>query len=134
MVPVQQSKTGHRRGDCFAACLASIFEVKIEDVPEFTEELWHVQLTEWLSGRGMSFAYIHAERGVTPPKGYSIASTEFEMTDGKRGTHCVVALDGRVAWDPFPGKSAALLASSYSFISHWLVFTALDAAKLVKKQ
>lgn len=34
MKPAMQTKFGEYEGDCFAACIASLFELPIEDVPD----------------------------------------------------------------------------------------------------
>lgn len=42
------------RGDCLSACIASLFEVAIDDVPFFVaSETWHQDYQDWLRSRGM---------------------------------------------------------------------------------
>jgi hypothetical protein len=43
------------RGDCFRACVASVLELAIEDVPHFVAmNDWWGELQKWLSPSGMS--------------------------------------------------------------------------------
>lgn len=54
MRPVVQTETALGRGNCLAACVASVLELPIEDVPNFRLAVnqW-VALQEWLAGRGL---------------------------------------------------------------------------------
>lgn len=60
MKRVFQTKYGKGQGNCFQAALASLFELKLEDIPDFcniysteTEE-WYEQFVKWLNERGFS--------------------------------------------------------------------------------
>jgi len=46
---------GPVKGDCFRACVASVLELPIEEVPHFVQESedWYEMFTEWLSKREM---------------------------------------------------------------------------------
>lgn len=62
MINTYQTKQGLGRGNCFAACVASILEMHIEDVPNIETlyecskgehgELWVEVLTVWLAEKG----------------------------------------------------------------------------------
>lgn len=55
MKPVEQTEYGKGKGNCFSACVASILEIGIEDVPHFCEEnkgTWFVDCAEWLTTKG----------------------------------------------------------------------------------
>jgi len=55
VIPVHQTKFGVG-GNCFAACLASLFEVPLESMPDFcesgTNDGWWRSVRMWLAGRG----------------------------------------------------------------------------------
>lgn len=55
MKPVYQDKFGVG-GNCFAACLASLFEIPLDSMPDFCErgvdEEWWASVREWLAQRG----------------------------------------------------------------------------------
>jgi hypothetical protein len=54
MKPVDQTIFGHPNGDCFRACVASILELPIEDVPNWAAEgrgVVHAAM-DWIHNRG----------------------------------------------------------------------------------
>jgi hypothetical protein len=58
MKPVHQTVFGESSGNCWSACLASILEVPIEDVPNFCgdpacNENWFSDTDKWLQERGL---------------------------------------------------------------------------------
>ncbi|MBY0548701.1 MAG: hypothetical protein K2W95_15635 [Candidatus Obscuribacterales bacterium] len=98
----------HAYGNCYRACIASILEIDIDDIPPFEtmggfndggesgDEWWRVY-TEWLAARGLLESRHPVEQGRVP-KGYSILggrSPRFPETG-----HCVVAKDGEIVHDP----------------------------------
>jgi len=44
---VYQTKLG-KGGDCFPACIASVLELKIEDIPDFGGDGWWREVNKWL--------------------------------------------------------------------------------------
>lgn len=54
MTPVVQTETELGRGNCLAACVASLLNLNISDVPNFRlfDDQWG-KLQEWLGARGM---------------------------------------------------------------------------------
>lgn len=58
MKPVFQTKYGKEKGNCFQACVASLFEMELEDVPDFCNheplEEWYESFILWLRDRGFS--------------------------------------------------------------------------------
>jgi hypothetical protein len=62
VTPIQQTKFGEE-GNCFAAVLASLFTVPIEDVEHIVGDVgegWLDRLGAWLTGRGCAFAFVPA--------------------------------------------------------------------------
>lgn len=116
MLPVYQTKTVHvdGYGDCFNACLASILELPIEEIPEIypiTKGDWHNQWRLWLADQGLKIDYLLVDEDEVPD-GFSIASVDtsrvYPDTHRKAGeniSHAVVCLKGEVIHDPFPGGS-----------------------------
>jgi hypothetical protein len=94
MKPVMQSIVDPVNGDCLRACIASIFELPLEEVPHFVAlgTGWHAALQNWLRPMGLvmqSYPY----RGAVDvpawwPSGWWIASVESEVYPG--GSHAVV--------------------------------------------
>lgn len=54
MLPVDQTETELGRGNCLAACVASILDLDISEVPNFrlSPDAWE-SMQEWLSLRGL---------------------------------------------------------------------------------
>lgn len=59
MKPIYQTKFGSKEGNCFQACIASILEISIEDVPDIdpagkaeNDQLsWPRKLNQWLNDK-----------------------------------------------------------------------------------
>jgi len=134
VIPVRQTKNGDD-ANCYAACLASIFEVSLEEVPQPTSddctfEAWqryNARIeSQFLAPRGFRTAEFGALTGDTgelaKPRGYSILTVE---SFGFAGAHAVVCFDGEVVWNPLPGGETPGAAPIC-----WTIFVALDPARL----
>jgi hypothetical protein len=110
--PIPQSifvSTGVR-GDCFRACVASILELPIEDVPHFVaiEKDWWGEVQRWLAKWDLFALWIRVGEdfmlGWPAETTYCILNGESPRAKGRK--HCVVArLDGwnfEVVHDPHP--------------------------------
>lgn len=55
MKPVDQTIFGNKKGNCFAACVASLLNLPLEEVPNFcadyTDETWWNAFRSWLHKR-----------------------------------------------------------------------------------
>jgi hypothetical protein len=102
--PVDQTEFERGQGNCLSACLASILEIGVDEVPNFcrAEEVagpgWLVRLDEWLSFRGWGFVHLDwAEVGV-----HCILSDCWVIAmgdvDGCEEGHAVVARAVIVRW------------------------------------
>src|SRR4051812_36660798 len=109
MKPVFQTEFGRGKGNCYAACLASILELPINSVPNFCHlydnNEWMQQANRWcwqfgyglvlVIGPDDAFANTLAESG-----GYFIATGP---TKREEGLHAVIYHKGVCAHDPMPG-------------------------------
>jgi hypothetical protein len=86
MIPVYQTIDGPD-GNCYQACMASILEVPLGEIPTFAG--WR-DLRAWLAERGWSLVFGRKD-------GCSIASQQTI-----RGIHAVVCFDGEMVHDPSP--------------------------------
>lgn len=66
MKPVHQTNFQRGTGNCFAACLASILEMPLEEVPNFCHEgsdadgsTWLERTARWLEERGRGFVFLN---------------------------------------------------------------------------
>lgn len=114
MKPVEQTVLMPPGGNCFAACMASILELPLERMPDFTPfDDWTVRWNQWL--RPMNLAIMHCSLPEDPDAlrtfrqmcmpGYTIPAA-----DSPRGDwlHAVVAFDGEIVWDPHPKRDMGL--------------------------
>lgn len=114
MIKVYQDLTlaNNNEGNCFGACIASILEIPLKDMPQFSTRsaygVWEKNWKDWLEAKGYKLV---THMPSTPPRGYSIASgyssrtypKSFDATkEGKRVCHATVAFDGFIVHDPFP--------------------------------
>lgn len=108
MMPTRQTKFGQPDGNCFQACLASIFEIPIDDIPTFggddnPKTGWYYQFEEWSIDRfGLQpidlMAQASGELWFWIPRGHHIINGM-----GPRGLmHSVVGRDGKMVFDPHP--------------------------------
>jgi len=112
MIPVQQTIDRIPGGDCFRACVASVLEMKIDDVPHFCEDgkhdgVWYLAFRDWLKERGLC-AVTYDWTGSCPPQGmigHCLVSVQSKHPDAQTGwLHSVVGkswldADGLMALD-----------------------------------
>lgn len=98
----------HSYGNCYRACVASILECDVDDIPAFetmrgfndagkSGNEWWMTYTGYLAGLGL-FASRHSIEDGKVPKGYSIITGKSPRHP--EVGHCVVALDGEIVHDP----------------------------------
>lgn len=92
-------------GNCFSACLASVFYIPIEDVPNFYNvagndpAAWWGAVRDWLRDRGFGVMSIQADL-IDQFEGLFIVGGESE-----RGIeHAVLYQNGKVIFDPHPSN------------------------------
>ena len=105
--PVMQEVVDPQRGDCMAACVASILGLdRASEVPSFHARSGYewLSLNElWLRYRHLSDGQWWESGGVVEPgwfPGYAVAHVDSQLFPG--GGHAVVVLDGVVVHDPSP--------------------------------
>lgn len=117
MKPVTQTEVGSR-GNCLSACVASLLEIPIEWVPNFTSEpheppgLQPIRLNQWLNQIGIEAIYCMTDI-MSPehsdPDGYYIM-TGFSP----RGRpHVVIGSGKEIAHDPHPDRSGLVYADGF---------------------
>jgi len=106
-------------GDCFRACVASVLELPIEEVPHFVStDDWIACTQQWLKEKGLQFIEVQYNSMMFDHfKLYGL----YHMMTGPSprfpgSLHCCVALDGKIVHDPHPDRSG--LAGSED---DWLV-------------
>lgn len=100
MKPTTQTRFGHPEGNCYAACLASIFEkdlAGIELPKPPTEEATRALLASW----GYELVVTPASE-PPPPNVWHIA---IGLSPRGNFWHAVVAKNGKVEFDPHPDRT-----------------------------
>ena len=111
MIPIIQTKIGIN-GNCFAACIASIFEIKIIEAPNLMPEpltdgdTQTDILNKWLYNYNLKYIEI----GVAPiKKVVDLLNGVYHVIIGrsplnKNLDHCVVGCGGIIIHDPHPDE------------------------------
>jgi hypothetical protein len=115
MRPVDQTTYGPDNGNCFSACLASILEIPLEEVPVFLGTHWD-DFLPWLAERGLS-ASIYPRKEYVPP-GFSIAGGHSKRFAGRK--HACVAYNGMVVHDPHFSRDGLPFGVSEYVVIHGL--------------
>jgi hypothetical protein len=105
--PVEQTIPSLPNGDCLRACIASILEVGIDDLPNPISDRWATEWGEHLQARGLSWVEVSLINcGESwwhlSDEQYWIASVPSLNFPGK--FHSVVMRGGELAHDPSLGK------------------------------
>lgn len=135
-------------GDCLRACVASIFEVDIDCVPNFVELGMNKDRTEcdsrpviaaWLRGTGLAMNWRdYNGTELWKPRcwhpGWWIAGVRSRIEQGDRhkpaGNHAIVMWAGEPKWDPNP-QSRAVNQPYFYRGERW--FEAYDGAMVIAK-
>lgn len=115
MIPVMQTKFGAGVGNCWEACIASILEIAIEDVPDFPKDDQDAATAEWLDTQGYYFANFKDVRNditLSPGLLYIVGgkSPRFQCL------HAVVFRGREMVHDPHPDGTGLDMRFDYSLI------------------
>jgi hypothetical protein len=132
MKPIYQTKFGKPDGNCFPAAVASILELRLEDVPncrhENDPEDWDADFQRWLTVQGF-FYQETVVRGDPEQKRKIQGHWGYHTIIGRSPTglfHAVVGFEGKCVHDPHRGWNGELEEPlSYGF------FVPLNPAALI---
>lgn len=113
MKPVDQTLFGDGKGNCFAACVASVLEVPLERLPNFCVEYcdpWFARFESWCTAHGvalLSFNFVGAQENVQPFLAWAkvvplACIVGGDNHDGVK--HAVVYHRGELVHDPNPNR------------------------------
>jgi hypothetical protein len=110
MIPVYQNNNSKEEGDCMAACIASLLEIELDDVPNFAEIYnkekgadWYIEYVNFLSKYDLyplTFNYDLYQWGHFHG-GYVILSVDSPNIENVQ--HAVIGQNGKVVHDPRKG-------------------------------
>lgn len=135
MIPITQTKFGYPEGNCFASCIASIFELPLDVFPPHPTadvnpetNVWYEFWSKWLRQHNVSYLSVPTggENWEWKPQGFVIGAGISPRTDetGYQFHHAVVCLDGRVVHDPHPSR-----AGLRGYPEYWDIFYPIDPSK-----
>ena len=118
MNPVMQTIMGDK-GNCFNACIASLLNINIDDVPvldSFQDGEWSAQLNEWLYPRGLVYFDIRiakSEAGLffKDKDFYHVLTGPSPRLPGL--DHCVIGRKGKIVHDPHPEGTGLIDKQTY---------------------
>ena len=132
MIPVKQTKLHNppeQNGNCFAAVIASILHLPIEEVisvEDLPDETWYVQLRVWLLKHDYQIVYapefghaFHAKDYYIPE---DIVKDKFYLASGKTsrfgGTvnHICIYKNGELIHDPHPDNTGLITFEYFQII------------------
>jgi len=115
MIAIDQTILDPEKGDCVPACVASVLEIPISEVPHVCllyEDEWVRHLNDFLRQYGVYLVSMPAnllEEVAVPLFGYHLMGGP-----SVRGVkHCVVGKDGRLVHDPHPSRAGLLEIEFY---------------------
>lgn len=103
MIPVFQTREG-LSGNCLAAVLASILEVPITVIPEFTDERFLDQLASFLLPLDLFYVQVSPNDPIV--KAMFRRGDAYHTVEGiseRGGLHACVGLNGEICHDPHVG-------------------------------
>lgn len=125
MIPVDQTLFGDKRpecpegGNCFAACVASLFELPLADVPHFCSgESWWQRYTDWCVARDVFPVFLRVGHELShgrAPAGYTLVGGPSPRNP--KVLHACVALDGVIVHDPHADDRRGVL-EIVDYITH----------------
>lgn len=111
-------------GDCFRCCVASILEMKAEDVPHFMQlgeasaDFWYKDLNAWLKKeKQLSYLEIqsHTDHWLEWNAYEEAGFSPYYILSGRspRDEHSTVGRLGKVVHDPHPARTGLIGPSRY---------------------
>ena len=109
MNPVMQTTHGLNNGNCLSACLASIMEFDISEVPDFRGADWIVDMNLFLETFYLQAMFVSHENAL--PLIHKFTDEVFYIVTGQNkhceeyDRHAVVYKDGEAVHDPSGGDT-----------------------------
>lgn len=118
---VDQTEYG-KAGNCLTACVASLLDIPIAELPNHQGEDWLERWNEKLASYNAHLIEIADPEAVQP--GYSILSG---LSPRGKWLHAVICLDGKMVHDPHEDRTGIREGKRVD----WMVLRPLDPSKLM---
>ena len=112
MIQVAQTRVGQENGNCMAAALASILEIRIGEIPEFgDDEVFLENIQEFLEPLGLYYVQARPDDPILEIAfRHGDVYHTVEGISPRGGMHACVGLNGSIAWDPHPPHDGGLVS------------------------
>lgn len=126
MIKIYQDKFGKPHGNCFGACVASLLEITLGEVPDLSDEkTWWTKIREFIRTHGYDLVSMNPQKGMVYdpylfPYGYAIGCG----TSSRGFEHACVFKDGELVHDPFPGGDGIEMP-----VKEWIYFVEMDPVR-----
>jgi hypothetical protein len=107
MVPIDQTILNLKTGDCMAACVASIFEVRLEQIPNFMEngaKDFNEKLDTWADAIGLRTIDMRLETSEDILRDCYVIAVGPSPRDPENHNHSIVWYNGKMVHDPHPSR------------------------------
>lgn len=120
MVPVQQTETAPGKGNCLAACIASLLAIPISQVPNFrlAYDPW-TATQKWLAARGLFLVRVKMSPGCLYPVPFTYCILTGQSPRRPVGHAVIGTIEGdewRIIHDPHPDGTGLAGAPE------WIIF------------
>lgn len=107
MKAVDQNLFGFTEGNCFAACVASLLELPLDEVPNFCAiaSNWFAEFNLWLRERGLYALALDLSNEWRPEGLHILSGPSPRGAGGEDELHSVVANGRDVVHDPHPSRA-----------------------------
>ncbi len=138
MIEVYQTKFGHPGGNCLQACVASLMERELDQIPDFANvepySGWYGRFCEWLFTQELGAAYaVLSPLGLpTAIPGWCILGVKTALSKESGWGHAVV---GEVVMEDSPGAEPGKVDFGVVFDPHpesQEIIEVLDATWIVR--
>jgi hypothetical protein len=119
MIPVEQTRVGSGVGNCFAACLASILEIPVEDIPDFLNDgdEFLDQLAWFLFPYGLVYVQVEPDDPIVN-RMFMVGQMwhTIEGVSPRGGLHACVGCNGQIVHDPHPGGNGLVKVELFGLL------------------
>lgn len=115
MIPTAQTRVGSQ-GNCFSACLSSILEIPLWEIPNFStdDDLFLGEVQEFLATHGMYYVQVPIDEPTIQAAFANKSIDLWHLIEGispRGGEHACVGLNGELYFDPHPPHTGGLVST-----------------------
>jgi hypothetical protein len=115
--PILQTKF-NKNGNCLPACISTLFEININDVPYFgeKEESWVVEFSRWLNEKSNKYAMLCKLGNMKDVSIFnnSMLITIINSNNPEVERHAVISVKDRIIFDPMTGEVEKIMKKEFN--------------------